>query len=157
MAQLATSQSFSEDDRARLQELTKICRANSQGVVEWCEAVLEIKKTCIWMLEYKTWAAFCGEALGLTYISVYSLLTSDVNPERESGESRPKLTMDDEDDRREMMASVAKSMTSAIKRLAKMMRQWPQDDLPKKKTIGEIALWMADNGVIMDLRGIDER
>jgi len=142
-------------DRQRWNELRHVYKDNVQGVVEWCEAVIEARDTGIWMIGYETWGEFCNAELSMARASVRALLSGNLGDSTNA--PPPKLTMDDEDDRREIMASVAKSMTSSLKRLAKLLRDWPQNDVPKKKTIAEIALWMADNGVLMELRGIDDK
>lgn len=155
MSQLTTYDDPSVADKARWRELRSIYTKNVEGVVEWCEAVIEARETRIWMIGYATWAEFCNEELSMARASVRALLAGNLGDSPNA--PSPKLTMDDPDDRRELMARIAKSMTSSIKRLAKLLRDWPQDDVPKKKTLGQIALWMADNGVLMELRGIDDK
>lgn len=155
MAQLMAYDDPSAADKARWRELRSIYTSNVQGVVEWCEAVIEARETRIWMIGYETWGEFCNEELSMARASVRALLSGNLGDSANA--PPPKLTMDDEDDRQLIMASVAKSMTSSLKRLAKLLRDWPQDDVPKKKTIAQIALWMADNGVIMEMRGIDDK
>ncbi len=157
MTQLVPFENPSKADTARWLQLRGIYTNNVKGVVEWCEAVIEAKETGIWMIGYETWGEFCNEELSMGRASVRALLSSNVKMGGGSEQPSPKLTMADADDRREILKSVAKSMTSSIKRLAKVLRDWPQDDVPKKKTLAEIALWMADNGVIMELRGIDDK
>ena len=157
MSQLTTYDDPSVADKARWRELRSIYTKNVEGVVEWCEAVIEARETRIWMIGYETWADFCNEELNMARASVRALLSSNVNLGGGANAPSPKLTMEDKDDRQLIMASIAKSMTSSIKRLAKLLRDWPQDDVPKKKTLGQIALWMADNGVLMELRGIDDQ
>lgn len=155
MSQLTTYDDPSTADKARWRELRSIYTNNVQGVVEWCEAVIEARETRIWMIGYATWSEFCNEELSMARASVRALLSGNLGDSANA--PSPKLTMDDEDDRQLIMASVAKSMTSSLKRLAKLLRDWPQNDVPKKKTIAQIALWMADNGVHMELRGIDDK
>ncbi len=155
MPQLTVYEKPTQADKARWLQLRSIYEKNVQGVVEWCEAVIEARDTGIWMIGYGTWAEFCNEELSMARASVRALLSGNLGDTANA--PQPKLTMDDEEDRQLIMASVAKSMTSSLKRLAKLLRDWPQNDVPKKKTIAEIALWMADNGVLMELRGIDDK
>ncbi len=156
MSQLVPYENPSEADRTRWRELRSIYTSNVKGVVEWCEAVIEAKETGIWMIGYETWGEFCEQELSMARASVRAMLTSGVRLGGGVNALPPKLTMDDDDGRRAIMENVAKSMASSLKRLSRLLREWPQDDLPKKKTIGEIALWMADNGVIMELRGFGD-
>ena len=156
MSQLVPYENPSEADRTRWRELRSIYTSNVKGVVEWCEAVIEAKETGIWMIGYETWNEFCDQELSMARASVRALLSGSVKLGGGVNVPPPKLTMDDEGDRHEIMSNVAKSMASSLKRLSRLLREWPQDDLPKKKTIGEIAVWMADNGVIMELRGFGD-
>ena len=157
---------WSEGEMTAWHRCKDVIRRNKEGVTEWLNAVLEIKQSSLYYIKYNTWALFCEAELGKDASTIWRQIQAGQGSVQTQPQL-PKLSkMDWEDDiQRQLFAErISSQLRSNLKRLVRMLDEWPRDGLPLKEQaalgnklnewFGSLAMWLGDQGIDVDIGGI---